>query len=77
MIMKEGLLLAGSGLAAGIILSLLLARAMATLLFGISAFDPLTFLSACGILAATATAACFFPARKAAHMDPASALRSE
>jgi putative ABC transport system permease protein len=77
MIMKEGLLLAGGGLAVGIGLSLLLARVMTSLLFGISAFDPLTFVTACGILAATATAACFFPARKAASMDPASALRTE
>ena len=53
------------------------ARLVAAQLYGLSAMDPLTIAAAVGILAAVALAAAYFPAARAARVDPALALRSE
>ena len=50
---------------------------MASLLFGVAAFDPLTFASVPAVLLLAALAACYLPARRAAAVDPAASLRSE
>jgi ABC-type lipoprotein release transport system permease subunit len=47
------------------------------MLFGVTATDPLTFLSAAVLLALVAFAACHIPARRATHVDPIEALRAE
>ena len=54
-----------------------LTRVMASLLFGVSAMDLLTFATVPVILAATAALACYLPARRATRVDPVIALREE
>ena len=66
-----------SGAAVGSVLALLLAQAMRTLLYGLSPLDPVTFVLVPLLLAAVALAASALPARRAASVDPAVALRCE
>ncbi len=70
-----GLLLLG--LTIGLAASLALARLLETLLFGVGAYDPLTFVSVPVGLSIVALVACWIPARRAARVDPISALRFE
>ena len=65
------------GIGIGIGGSLLLTRAMASLLFGIRASDPVTFIVVAVVLFVTAVAASLIPARRAAKVDPMVALRCE
>lgn len=66
-----------SGIAAGIPLSLLLTRFLKSQLFGVQPYDPLTHALVAALLVAIALAACAIPARRAASIDPASALRAD
>jgi putative ABC transport system permease protein len=66
-----------AGVATGLIGTVLVARSLTGLLYGISALDPLTLGSATVVLIAIALAACALPARAAAKIDPMQALRSE
>jgi predicted permease len=77
LILAHGLKLAAIGVAIGIGASLALTRLMSSLLFGISATDPLTFAGVSVLLLATAMAACYIPARRAMRVDPMVALRYE
>ncbi len=72
----QGLRLVGMGLLAGLGLSLALSSLVASLLVGISAFDPLTFAAAALLLVAVAFAASVRPTRWATRVDPMAALRS-
>ncbi len=74
---RHGALLAGLGIVCGIVAAALLTRAMSTLLFGVSAYDPLTYAAVAIALGGTAVLASYFPARRAAKVDPAEALRWE
>jgi putative ABC transport system permease protein len=75
MILWEGLRLSLIGLGLGLLGALWLGRAGSSLLFGVSATDPLTFLSVSLLLTAVAAAACYFPARRATKIEPVVALR--
>ena len=76
-IVGQGVRLALLGVGAGLVAALALARLLRTFLFGISAYDPLTFIVVCVLLTLVALAACFFPARRATQVDPLVALRCE
>jgi len=77
LIVRQGMLLALAGLAAGSIASILLTRLMSSLLYGVSATDPFTFGSVPLLLTAVAFLACYLPARRATRVDPMAALRHE
>ena len=77
LVMRQGAPLALAGVANGVAGSLLLSRALRSLLFGISATDPLTLLAASLFLGGVALAAAFLPAWRATRVDPMVALRSE
>ena len=63
--------------AAGVVSSLLLARVIRNLPYGVTASAPLTFVVVSGILVCTTLGACYVPARRAARVDPIVALRDE
>jgi predicted permease len=77
LILGQGAKMAIIGVVVGIASSLALTRLMAKLLFGVSAYDPLTFLAVAGLLVVVALAACYIPARRAMRVDPMVALRYE
>ena len=77
MIMTEALLLIAIGMAAGLVLALLTGRAAATLLFNLQPHDPVTLLTAVGLLGSIALAASYLPARTASRIEPMAALRVE
>jgi predicted permease len=77
LIVREGLQLGATGLVLGLVGALLVGRAGSSLLFGVTATDPLTFTTVSLVLTAVATAACYVPARRAARVDPMIALRCE
>jgi putative ABC transport system permease protein len=76
-IVGEGLRLALIGVAVGLIAAFALTRLLQSFLFGISAYDPLTFVGVSVLLILVAVAACYFPARRATQVDPLVALRYE
>jgi putative ABC transport system permease protein len=67
----------GAGIVIGIGIAFALSRLMAALLFHVSATDPLTFAAVPLLIATVAAAATYVPARRAAHVDPLTAVRSE
>ena len=77
LILTHGLKLAVTGVVIGIGAALGMTRLMSSLLFGISATDPLTFAGVSVLLLAVAVAACYIPARRAMKVDPMVALRYE
>src|SRR5688572_1980524 len=76
-VMSRGMALTAAGLATGAVVAWSATRAMATLLYGVSAADPLTFGAVLGLLAAVALAACAIPAVRAARVDPMLVLRDQ
>jgi putative ABC transport system permease protein len=77
MIIREGLTVSLTGLLFGLVGALWLARAGSSLLFGVTATDPVTFTTVSLLLIAVAAAACYFPARRATEVEPSVALRQD
>ncbi len=75
MVIGEGLKLCLSGLALGLAGALGFGRAVSSLLFGVTATDPATYVSVSLLLVSVAIAACYFPARRAMRIEPVAALR--
>jgi predicted permease len=75
MVIREGMLLAAAGIAAGIVGALALGRVLQSLLFEVKPTDPATFVSVAIALALVALVACYIPARRAMRVDPMVALR--
>ncbi|HKY06419.1 MAG TPA: ABC transporter permease, partial [Blastocatellia bacterium] len=77
LVVGQGMVLAGAGVVIGAIAAALLTRFISSLLFEISASDPLTFIAISLLLVAVALVACYIPARRATRVDPMIALRYE
>ncbi|HEY0872394.1 MAG TPA: FtsX-like permease family protein [Vicinamibacterales bacterium] len=74
LILREGIMLLASGLAAGLVGAFAIRRAMESQLYGVSAMDPLVLGGVALVLAIVAVIACIVPARRAARIDPNVAL---
>jgi putative ABC transport system permease protein len=77
LVLTQGGKLIGLGLVIGLAATLALSRAMGSMLFNTSAYDPLTLAKITLLLAAVALVACFFPANRATKVNPIEALRTE
>jgi predicted permease len=77
LVLREGLVLAAVGLLVGVGGALWLTRFLQSLLFGITATDPTTFVAVGSVVLAIAIIACYIPARRAIKVDPLTALRTE
>src|SRR6266480_3354157 len=77
LVVGQGLRLAGVGVLLGVIVAVAVMRQLSGLLFGISAYDPMTFAAVAVLLVLVAFLACYIPARRASCVDPLVALRHE
>jgi predicted permease len=77
MVVRQGLSLAGVGVGLGLLAAVALSRVLGSILFGVSATDPLTYGVVAIVLVLVAATASWVPARRAAGVDPSQALRGE
>ena len=77
LVLGQGIRMTLLGAAFGLVASLFVTRALSSLLFGVSATDPVTFIAVPVVLALVAILACYLPARRAMRVDPIIALRYE
>jgi putative ABC transport system permease protein len=77
LVLREGMLLTGFGIALGLAGAFAASQALVTLLFGISPLDPLTYMGVIALMMAVSVIACWTPAWRAVRLDPATTLRAE
>ena len=77
LVIGHGLRLSAAGIGLGILAALALTRVMSTMLVGVKASDPLTYVAMAALFFAIAAMACWLPGRRAAALDPLVALRDE
>ncbi len=77
MLTKQGVVVTGFGIVSGLVLFVIVARALKSLLFGVASTDPVTLGSASLLLVGIAALASWLPARRTSRVDPADVLRSE
>jgi ABC-type antimicrobial peptide transport system permease subunit len=75
LILRRGMKLVGTGIAIGLVASLLIARVLSRMLYGLSPADPISLAGASIVLILVAFVACYIPARMASRLDPMAALR--
>ena len=75
LVVRQGLKLTGIGLIIGVVAALALARLMSSMLYGVSADDPISLLVGILVLSVAALLACLLPALRATRIDPIAALR--
>jgi predicted permease len=76
-VLKEGLVMVGSGVAVGLMLALVLMQPLSRFLAGVKTYDPLSLLGPAALLIAAGLGASYVPARRATRVDPMTALRCE
>jgi putative ABC transport system permease protein len=77
LIMRQGVIQTALGVGVGVLLSLGVGRILAQILYEVSPSDPFALISSSLLLAIAALLACFLPARRATHVEPLQALRTE
>ena len=77
MVVRQGLMVVGAGVVVGLLAAVALTRLMTGLLFEVEPLDPVTFVMVPFLLLAAGAVACLLPARRAAAVDPAVALRAD
>jgi putative ABC transport system permease protein len=77
MFLRYGVAFVGAGIAVGLLAAALLSRILSSLLFSVSALDPVTYVAGPAALLVASLVACYIPARRAARIDPAETLRME
>lgn len=77
MVLRQGVSLAVIGMAIGLVGAIAMGKVMTSLLYGVSEFDPITFISGCVVFLLVAVMACLLPAQRAANIGPSEALRAE
>ena len=77
LVMRQGVVIAGIGTGAGLLIGLVAARSLRSILFNVSSADPLILAGAATVLVATTLAACYLPARRAVAVDPARTLADQ
>jgi putative ABC transport system permease protein len=77
LVLRQAVVLVATGIGLGVIGALAVTRLLSSLLMGVAPYDPLTFASVAAVLVVVALVACFLPARRAARLDPSTALRYE
>lgn len=77
LILRQGMSLTGIGIAIGLLGATLVSGALATLLYGVSRYDPFTYIAVVALLFMVAAGSTWLPARRAATVDPSITLRSE
>jgi putative ABC transport system permease protein len=77
LVVREGMTVGLAGIALGVLASIALSRALSALVFGVSIWDPPTYLGVSVVLSIVALASCVVPAVRASRVDPMEALRLE
>lgn len=76
MVVRQGIIVVGSGIVAGVIVAMATGRALGSLLFGVSSIDPVTYIAMPAMLLVVALIASYIPAWRASSIDPIEALRN-
>jgi putative ABC transport system permease protein len=77
LVVREGMVVAGTGVAVGVVGAIATTRLASSLLYGVSARDPITIGTVAAILLIVSALANYIPARRASHVDPLLALRQD
>jgi predicted lysophospholipase L1 biosynthesis ABC-type transport system permease subunit len=77
LVMRQGMVLAGIGVLVGLTAAAVMGRFLTSLLYGVTSFDPISFVGGAGIFLVVAALASLVPALRAGHIQPAVALREE